>query len=666
MRLKHSRTFFILLCLFFVGLGGAVCDAQGQEHPEAERVTDYSRTILRGDWKISQEDQAEYKDTNYDDSAWQTTEVPSNLADSLPNLRTVWYRKWIYLPADKPLYNLALRLGKIATAEEVFINGYSIGRSGIVETMSLNHQKIRIYQLPDSRLHFGGYNLIAVRVQAGFYDLGGIYNDPVCIGDYVSLIKELIRSEDTALVFSGIYFLIGMAALAFYLKQKREKDQLYFGLGCISIGVYTYYTTQWRYIVGIEGPWDVVLFHIASFFIVPAFTRFAYERFRNPDRSKESRSEKLFEAYSNATLFCAVFMSLLLLAYHDVQFWRFAENMFNKALQLFTSCIGMVYLTYKLMQGQKEGRVIIFAACIAMFSGIMEVVAADLKLPPNPSMWGLMVFVLISIWELANRFFRLQHEVEEYSLGLEKMVERRTEQLQKMETARRRLLANISHDLRTPVTSVLGHAELLLEGIIESPATQRSYLQRIHTKMLGLNRLIQELFELSKMEAQQGRFEMKPIALAELVETIFQNHVFDVEHAGVVLTCKVDLPQGCQVSGDAERLEQAFLNLISNATAHTDAGGQIEISAALAAQDRVLLKVADTGVGILPEHVENIFERFYRGNEARTNPAEHSGLGLAITKEIIMAHQGEIWVDTGVEKGCTICITLPCSQIEKV
>ncbi len=663
-RLKHSQPFLFLLCLFALCLGSGRCTAQ--PYPEAESVADYSRTVLQGEWKIRQEDKAEYKESAYDDSAWQMIAVPSNLAELLPGRETVWYRKWIYLSPEKPLYNLGLRLDKIATAEEVFINGHSIGRSGVVDAMSLNHQKIRIYQLPDRHLHFGGYNLIAVRVQAGFYDLGGIYNDPVYIGDYVSLVKELLRSETTALVFSGIYFLIGMIALTFYWQEKREKDQLYFGLGCLSIGIYTYYTTQWRYIVGIEGAGDVILFHIASFFLVPAFSRFGYERFRNSEREKETKFERLFGWYTNATVLYAVCLSLLLLVYHDVQFWRFAENIVNKALQLLTSCVGMLYLISKLLQGQKEGRGIIFAACIAMFSGILEVVAADLRLPPNPSMWGLMIFVLVSVLELAKRFFRLRREVEAYSLGLEKMVERRTEQLQKMEMARRRLLANISHDLRTPVTSVLGHAELLLEGIVESPLTQRSYLQRIHSKMLGLNRLIQELFELSKMEAQQAAFQMTPLAPKALLEELFQNFRDDVAQKGIVLTRKLELPPGCQILGDAGRLEQALLNLLSNAIEHTDAGGTIEISATLASADQVLIKIADNGVGIASEHVANIFERFYRTNEARTNPAEHSGLGLAITKEIIMAHQGEIWVDTSVIKGCTICIKLPCSERGKV
>jgi len=243
-------------------------------------------------------------------------------------------------------------------------------------------------------------------------------------------------------------------------------------------------------------------------------------------------------------------------------------------------------------------------------------------------------------------------------------------QLKVMEESRRRLLANISHDLRTPVSSILIHSELLLEEITESPEQQRIYLKRIHAKMLGFSRLIQDLFELAKIESQQDRFHMVPISVATVVQNIYEKYLLDVQNAGIRFEYRIAVGGDVMISADADRLDQVFANMISNAIRYTKPGGTISISCEftnnqVSALDvkgtprALLLKVADDGAGIASEHVSNIFERFYRGSNARENPAEHSGLGLAIAKEIIVAHNGHIWIEEAVCRGCTVCFTLP-------
>lgn len=243
------------------------------------------------------------------------------------------------------------------------------------------------------------------------------------------------------------------------------------------------------------------------------------------------------------------------------------------------------------------------------------------------------------------------------------------EQLKIMEESRRRLLANISHDLRTPVSSVLGHAELLLEDITESPDQQRTYLKRIHAKMLGFNRLIQDLFELAKIESKQGLFRLADIPAAAVIENVYEKYLFDVQRAGIRFERNIAVAADIMVSADADRLEQIFANLISNSIRYTEQGGTIVLGCELTDNRRpglrgrggraVLFKVIDDGIGIAPEHIRQVFERFYRASEVREASSEHSGLGLAIAKEIAVAHGGHIWVDASVTRGCTVCFTLP-------
>jgi|GEM_PF-2114040 len=664
---SKKQLFKILIIVFVVLSISKAADCQSLS--PTGQLAEHNPIKIEGEWKIMQGDNPEFKNPDYDDSAWQIIKVPSNIQEIFPNSDGyIWYRKWIYISHDKPLYNMGLRLGKIATTDETFINGHLVGSSGLADANGLDNEKIRIYQIPDSIVHFGDYNLVTVRVGRVYDDAGGIYSETVSLGNYSTLVNELIRAETIALIFSGIFLMLGLMSSFFFAKRQEAKEYLFFAIGAFSMGVYTFYMTQWRYILAVESIYDIRLFYAACFSVVPAFIRFTYEFLQDENGGK---IERIFNYFSQGLIMYGAFMNVLLLIYNDRYFWRYADTVINGYVPFVSGFIAVMYLIYKAITGDKDSRIIIFASVIAFAFGILELVAWNLDIPRNISMWGLMVFLLLITMVLANRFFHLQREVEQYSTGLEKMVDIRTKQMKLMEDSRRRLLANISHDLRTPISSVLGHAELLLEDIAESPQEQRTYLKRIHSKMLGLNRLIQDLFELAKIESQQTSFRMKLVSAAGIVDSIYQKYLFDVKNAGVEFQCRILLSPDVMVSADADRLEQVFTNLISNAIRYTEQGGEIIISCELTYDTQVsenignkrmvLFKVIDDGVGIAPEHIANIFERFYRGSQSRQDTSDHSGLGLAIVKEILVAHGGHIWIDTEAQRGCTICFTLPIS-----
>lgn len=483
-----------------------------------------------------------------------------------------------------------------------------------------------------------------------------------------TLLLQLIRQEAVTLIFSGIFIFLCIIAIFFFSKRRQEREYLYFGIGTGCMGVYTFYTSPWSQLLGTDLFFAGPLYYMACFSVVPTFARFTYECLATCARQPAVKADRLFQYFTRLACGYALLLDFFVWVYADADFWYVVDGVVNSYVSLLVGAAAVGYLLYKLLKREPDSKLMVIASTIAFCGGIFEVLSPRLHLPPHLAMWGMMSFILLITIVLGKRFFRLQSQVEAYSADLEQMVVVRTQQLENLEESRRRMLANISHDLRMPVASVLGHTELMLEGLVDSPAQQQIYIQRIHTKMLGLSRLIQDLFELTTLETQMERFQMKPLSARGVLDDIYRKYQFDVQNAGVNFYCDTALPYEVQVKGDADRLDQLFSNLIANAIRYTQPGGSIRLCCEQADTEMVLTaddlpavcySVADDGIGIAPEHIPHIFERFYRAVDARQSFAEHSGLGLAIAQEIVTAHGGRIWVDPQQEGGCIIHFSLP-------
>ncbi len=249
---------------------------------------------------------------------------------------------------------------------------------------------------------------------------------------------------------------------------------------------------------------------------------------------------------------------------------------------------------------------------------------------------------------------------------LEKLVQERTTALEQANMARRHLLANIAHDLKTPLTSIQGYVEAMLDGVISEPAETTKYLNLVYTKALGLNRLTKELFELTKLEARQVSLKLRTIAPTELLNLVWTKYLEDVKMAGLNLTVAA-MPASRQpdlkLTADTDYIERVYANLIFNSIRHTPPGGMIELSLlpVAATDDWVTLTVRDNGEGLSQEQVPFIFDRYYQSNKPG-DKMENSGLGLNIAKEIIAAHGGRIWAESRPGAGMTIYFTLPVAN----
>jgi histidine kinase len=231
-------------------------------------------------------------------------------------------------------------------------------------------------------------------------------------------------------------------------------------------------------------------------------------------------------------------------------------------------------------------------------------------------------------------------------------------QLQQVESMRRQLIGNVAHELRTPLTFIKGSMEGLMDGVL--PATPETY-QQVHREADRLNRLVNDLQELSRVEASAFELDLHPVEFSSLVKTVVKRLGTQFEDKGVQLSINLpaDLPH---VQGDADRIIQILTNLLSNALRYTPAGGEVTLDASRQG-NYVETAVKDTGTGIPPEHLPHIFTRFYRVDKSRSRQGGGSGIGLTIARHLVEAHGGRIWVESeGEGQGSVFTFTLPITD----
>lgn len=227
---------------------------------------------------------------------------------------------------------------------------------------------------------------------------------------------------------------------------------------------------------------------------------------------------------------------------------------------------------------------------------------------------------------------------------------------QKLDNMRREFVANVSHELRTPITSIKSYSETLLDGAVEDRETTEHFLNVINTEADRMTRLVKDLLQLSRLDNQQVSWNMGEVPIKELVRDIVDRMILQAEHKHQKLESYVigDIPN---IKGDKDRLEQVFVNLISNALKYTPENGEITVYIGRIYND-IYVKVADTGIGIPADSLPRVFERFYRVDKARSRDMGGTGLGLSIAREIIQAHGGTISISSEEKKGTEVTVRL--------
>jgi len=230
--------------------------------------------------------------------------------------------------------------------------------------------------------------------------------------------------------------------------------------------------------------------------------------------------------------------------------------------------------------------------------------------------------------------------------------------LKRLERIRRDFVANVSHEIKTPLTSIKGYVETLITGALHDEQNNMRFLRKIDDHVGRLTNLVQDLLSLARIEAQEGSLRLAETDWRPIVEGAVRRHEPELQSRG--LTFAMELEPDCVVMGDSESMTQVLDNLLDNAIKYTPAGGvRVRL---FRAGSQVSLQVEDSGLGIPPEDRERIFERFYRVDKARSREMGGTGLGLSIVKHLAQAMHGEVRLVSEVGKGSQFTVTLPAAR----
>lgn len=252
-------------------------------------------------------------------------------------------------------------------------------------------------------------------------------------------------------------------------------------------------------------------------------------------------------------------------------------------------------------------------------------------------------------------------DIDRLGVAVQEMSERIAQQLELLahtDVRRRELLANVSHDLRTPLASMQGYLETLLlkHGTIPREE-ERSYLEVAAKHCERLGKLIHDLFQLTKLEAHEIKLQCEDFPMSELVQDVVQKFELAAGKRGVLLNSRLP-QQHIQVHADIGMIERVLENLVENAIRHTPGGGSVLLEV-LPKADRVTIRIVDTGRGIPANELQKIFDRYYHVDRGEASDIERTGLGLAITRHVVELHGGTIRVESVLGKGTAFSFDLP-------
>ncbi|TET80605.1 MAG: HAMP domain-containing histidine kinase [Anaerolineales bacterium] len=244
-------------------------------------------------------------------------------------------------------------------------------------------------------------------------------------------------------------------------------------------------------------------------------------------------------------------------------------------------------------------------------------------------------------------------EVQSLAAAFNEMVRR----VQTSRQAQRDFVANVSHELKTPLTSIQGFAQAILDGTAQKPEDQQHAARVIYDESNRLRRLVEDLLDLARIDTGQVAFERHPVDLGALLRSVVERLSVRAEEVGVRIESR--LPDFPPIVGDGDRLAQVFTNLIDNAVKHSSEGGVVNL---MGERDGgwISIHFDDAGPGIPPEELSRIFERFYQLDKARPGGRGRGvGLGLAISREIVQAHGGRLVAQSAVGRGSRFTVQLP-------
>ncbi|MBC5774031.1 ATP-binding protein [Pontibacter sp. KCTC 32443] len=333
------------------------------------------------------------------------------------------------------------------------------------------------------------------------------------------------------------------------------------------------------------------------------------------------------------TILISLAVALVLTAFLALATYFSSKGLIVALVVVFISCFLLVYFSYEAL---------ILREIKNVYSSLERIKRQDSRKAEGRSFFT------------ADPLLKIKNEI--YEIAAKKQLE--IDELKRLQTMRSEFLADVSHELKTPIFAAQGFIHTLLDGAVDDVAVRDKFLQKAANSLDGLDTLVQDLISISQLEKGVIKMQKRNFDVVPLVKEVFEQLEQKAAERHITLHLEAQPGEHVNLHADPNRIRQVFINLIDNAIKYGRNGGNIWVSFN-EGKKKFTITVADDGKGIAEEHINRIFERFYRIDKSRARTEGGSGLGLAISKHIIEAHRSFIAISSVVGKGSTLRFKLP-------
>lgn len=567
------------------------------------------------------------------------------------------YRLTILLPNKEIGQNQAILLPNIASSYRIWIDSAlreSVGKVGTTEDTSkpANSAKVITFVPTASKVE------IVIQVTNFSQRKGGMWSN-IELGHQDDLVKAKANYYIISGIIIGSLFIISIYHLVMYINRRKEKSVLFFSLTCLGIAIRVLFlegnisSTFFPYF-----PWEVEvkIEYISIFFALASFNFYVHYFLKIGNHSR----------YLNGILALHIMLAVFVLL-TPVKIYSLILPYYSMII-IFVFLV-LLYVSIRALWAKKAGSFWNFIGIFIFFLTIINDILYytnsidTIDLAPT----GLFLYLFVQAILLSARISDSFNREEEMTLQLHEMnanleegiVQGRTEELlsmnaelQKSLDARKELISSVSHEMRSPLTTIKSYTRGMLDGLINT--STNTPLQLVYEETIFIERMIDDLFELSLLELRQFTFYYQKVEPISFFYKLFKKYHFEVMQAKLNFQFQVKNRIDVEIYIDPIRLEQVFVNLLRNALKHTPQGGIIiEL---ICASQSIRLSVIDTGTGIEEEELPRVFTKFFKGQHSSSS--KNSGIGLAICKEIIEIHGGTITVDSRRGRGSSFTFEL--------
>ncbi len=653
-RLTHARIFLFIGAFLVVVLSGLFVNKVSTLSP-SQTFTNLPPVEITQGWQYRLGDSPVnnagipvWTEEDVSNPAWKPLEVPGKLKKP-PGEKIVWLR--VSLPERQWKYPSFDR-GDISYLE-IYLGNKLINK--LAELDASGKVKILEEYWPIIPLESGFQGkILFFKVYAGdpnFINVGTYRK--VMLGSQSTLLKNFVQQKLVKFLFGCFFIVIGIFPIFIGLKSQESKIYLSFGFLTISLGIYTVINNEIIHLFFSFNKLTISFLSILFMYLLPVSICIFFEQIFGI--GYKSIIRRLWQV----NLIHAVVALSILLIYKD------ASNIIGSTASFFMLSTIVILLATSLkfaLNGNFEAK--LFTAGFSIFGlfGLRDIIAdlKELYSQPETYYWGMFIFLVVLGFILERRFIEARDRLQAYSQELES----NNAALQRMDKLKDEFLANTSHELRTPLNGIIGIAESMIDGATGSlTSSQVTNLSLVVSSGRRLAHLVNDLLDFSKLKHKNIDLQIKPLGMREITDIVLtlSQPLTGKKPLQLINNIRSDMPA---VDADENRVQQILHNLVGNAIKFTEAG-VVEVSAAVV-NNSLEITVSDTGIGIQADKLELIFESFEQADGSISRQYGGAGLGLAVTKQLVQLHGGEIRVESEPGKGSRFTFTLPLSQELKV